>query len=127
LRRSLYPKFNAYYGPEAACVIPKFFKTYLRMYKVPGDALERYVDMLERMQNVGILHADLHSGNFVYDANSQQLHPFDFSNQRQRFFDADVQTKETLNLVDTLQWSKTWARIRSIKAESPERTGKLEE
>lgn len=120
--------FNAYYGPEAACIISKDSKTYLRMYKVPGesidlllpgtlpaDALERFVDMLERMQKVGILHADLHCGNFFYDASSEQFHPFDFSNLRQKFFDADTQRKDALNLIHTVLWDKTLDIIRSKK------------
>ena len=125
--------FNTYYGPGAACVIPKFFKTYLRMYKVPGenierlapgalpgDAVERFVDMLERMQNVGILHADLHCGNFVYDADSEQFHPFDFSNLRRRFFDADPCVKEEYNRSGTFAWNNALATIRGIKKDSPE-------
>jgi hypothetical protein len=129
--------FSRYYGPGSASVIENGDEVYLRMYKVPGkgidgitlpkwltdtylpeDACERYVDMLERMLDVGIIHKDLHMGNFMYESSNQQFYPIDFSTHSESFFSSSVKMKEKVNAYDERNWKKIIQTIRSLKKES---------
>lgn len=89
--------FQRYYGVGTAEAIVEDELVYIRMRKVPGiplfavenggfasDAVERFVDMLERLAERGILHMDLHDGNILYHEN--EFYPIDFSSNYDSYF-----------------------------------------
>ncbi|XBS69030.1 hypothetical protein ABK905_21375 [Acerihabitans sp. KWT182] len=92
--------FRRYYGADSARIYHdgnEFF--YMRMYRVPGktipqlaagalppDAIERYVDMLEKLNHVGIIHSDLHEGNIIWDEEAKIFHPIDIYNIKDQYF-----------------------------------------
>lgn len=114
--------FCRYYGPDAAQAISDGDDVYIRMLKVPGAALssfdalpeyavEKYVDMLENLNRVGIMHGDLHSGNVFYDAAAEIFYPIDFSNIKADYFDAHADKKTEFNQHGTRLWSSVIEQI----------------
>lgn len=103
--------FKRYYGEDSAHV---FFDdqhgSYLRMYKVPGktldslplrslpeDSQQRYFDMLERLNHVGIMHGDLYPENILWDDNSKTFFPIDIDDIKEEFFTSNFDRKAELN------------------------------
>ncbi|WP_213990576.1 hypothetical protein [Sodalis sp. dw_96] len=92
--------FRRYYGEGSAKIYHDGNEDYyMRMYRVPGktlqelpanvlppDAVERYVDMLEKLNHVGILHSDLHEGNIMWDEEAEIFNPIDIYNIKDQYF-----------------------------------------
>lgn len=109
--------FQRYYGEGSAeALCGEDGKYYLRMYKVPGkflrdlpsyslprDAVNRYVDMLEKLNKVGIMHGQLHSENIFWDEDSQTFFPIDLCNMKEWYFNGNRdEAKETKDLLDSV-------------------------
>ncbi|WP_413742397.1 hypothetical protein ACL2XO_06175 [Sodalis sp. RH15] len=116
--------FRRYYGEDSATLYHNEEEDfYLRMYRIPGrtvpqlppdtlppDAIERYVDMLEKLNHVGILHGDLHEGNIMWDDEAEIFHPIDIYNVKDQYFSGnsdntlqnDIEEEEWLYLVDDI-------------------------
>ncbi|NDL64850.1 OspG family effector kinase [Acerihabitans arboris] len=111
--------FRQFYGPDSA----KVFKddkgnVYNRMYKIPGrtlesvpegslprDAIERYVDMLEKMNVENIIHADLHTGNIMWDGESNMFFPIDITNIKPSYFRSGSYYKHMQNRLGEDDWN----------------------
>ncbi|CCG87298.1 protein kinase family protein [Erwinia piriflorinigrans] len=121
--------FNRYYGERAAMVfVDKNNNAYIRMYRVPGktlgslspgslpdDAKQRYVDMIEKLNNIGIIHDDLHSENILWDVSSRLFYPIDISDGRDRYFSSDTERKDEINELDENDWYRILAQIEGRK------------
>lgn len=121
--------FNRYYGERAAMVfVDKSSNAYIRMYRVPGktlgslspgslpdDARQRYVDMIEKLNSIGIIHDDLHSENILWDVSSRLFYPIDISNGRDRYFSSDTERKDEINELDENDWYRILAQIEGRK------------
>ncbi|MDY7579626.1 serine/threonine-protein kinase [Herbaspirillum sp. RTI4] len=104
--------FNRYYGEQSSEVIEEDGAIYLRMLKIPGtplNQLERgtlsldqiralYFDMIVNLNEVKIIHGDLHAGNIVYDESSHQFFPIDFVNVYDAFYSAKPAVKEKIDM-----------------------------
>lgn len=110
--------FNRFYGEDSAMVlVGEGGSVYVRMYKVPGetlgslspgslpdDAEQRFVDMIEKLNNLGIMHDDIHSENILWDADSQLFYPIDIRNTREKYFNSDAKTKVEMNKTGEDDW-----------------------
>ncbi len=89
----------------------------MRMYRVPGrtipqlpantlplDAVERYVDMLEKLNHVGILHGDLHEGNIMWDDEAKIFHRIDIYNVKDQYFRRNVDNVAQ-NEIEEEEWT----------------------
>ncbi len=117
--------FRKFYGDEAATIYHDTDNHYyLRMYRVPGepltdllpgslpsDAKQRYVDMLEKLNNAGIMHGDLHSRNVLWDASSQKFNPIDISNIKSEYFSGQQGNAFHLNQVEEMRWQSMMHEI----------------
>ncbi|MCW2488521.1 hypothetical protein J5069_21690 [Candidatus Symbiopectobacterium sp. NZEC127] len=103
--------FQRYYGEEAAMhFVNDKGNSCVRMYRIPGQTLHsvprgtlphdadvKFVDMIERLNSLGIIHQDLHSLNILWDAASESFFPIDISNVKEKYFNADVSGKQKMN------------------------------
>ncbi|WP_224718177.1 serine/threonine-protein kinase [Pectobacterium versatile] len=110
--------FNRYYGEGAATVLlDEDGNVYVRMYKVPGqtlgslpssslpaDAVQRFVDMIEKLNKLEIIHNDIHSGNILWDEIAQVFYPVDINNLREIYFNADPNDKFEMNETGEDEW-----------------------
>ncbi|RJL50153.1 OspG family effector kinase [Pectobacterium carotovorum] len=110
--------FNRYYGEGAATVLwDEAGNVYVRMYKVPGktlgslpssslpaDAVQRFVDMIEKLNKLEIIHNDIHSGNILWDETDQVFYPIDINNLREIYFNADPNDKSDMNETGEDEW-----------------------
>lgn len=123
--------FNQYYGAGMAQMIVEGSEVYIRMPKIPGKelrALEKgempddgahlFLDMLERMNNVGIWHGDLHPGNIMFDPVDKVFYPIDLSNTREHYLKAKGREKDDLNTMAIGQWNEIMRMI-SEKMDRP--------
>ncbi|WP_279050338.1 protein kinase family protein [Cedecea davisae] len=122
--------FKRYYGDDSALLlIDEDGDQYVRMYRVPGqtleslpagslphDAEEKFVDMIERLNSVGIIHDDLHMQNILWDDKSQSFFPIDMSNIKPIYFDVSVAKKDTFNKFSEDDWNSVLEEIRRKKA-----------
>lgn len=126
--------FRHFYGPESAKVyVSEKGIIYNRMYKIPGlpledvpenslplDAVERFVDMIEKMVNVNIIHADLNTNNIMWDAESKMFFPIDISNVKQNFFKGSPDFKAAQNRHSEEYWGYAIEAIKEKMVSSPE-------
>lgn len=110
--------FKRYYGEESAQVFKgEDSHYYARMYRVPGEtlgslpeeslpenAVELFVDMLEKLNNVGVIHGDLSSENILWDAESKAFYPIDINNIKEKYFHADLEGKTYMNEFGESEW-----------------------
>lgn len=107
--------FCRYYGEGAAEVMHDDHDVYVRMRRIPGvpirhvekfpgDAIERFVDMLGHLNAAGVMHGDLHSGNILYHADGKRFFPVDLSNIRSRYFAGTANDKRQSNDVGDYLW-----------------------
>lgn len=102
--------FNAFYGDEASAVIRHGGDVYLRMLRVPGtplsdidtadipDNLESlYLQLICKLNELGIIHYDLNTGNMLYDKESESLFPIDFRDIYTEYYSA---TKNDKDIID---------------------------
>ncbi|MBG6245661.1 hypothetical protein CS369_14310 [Candidatus Symbiopectobacterium sp. 'North America'] len=57
----------------------------------------KFVDMIERLNSLGIIHQDLHSQNILRDSTSESFFPIDIGNVKDKYFNADVSGKQKMN------------------------------
>lgn len=89
------------------------------MYRVPGetlvalpeDAVKRFVDMLEKLNNAKIMHGDLSSENMLWDAESKAFYPVDISNIREMYFHTDLEGKTYMNEFGQSEWDDIIEKI----------------
>lgn len=114
--------FCRYYGEGTAFAYSDGTDVYIRMLRIAGtplscvkvlprDAVQRYVDMMEKLNSVGIMHADLHSDNVLFDAVTDQFKPIDFSDRSAAYFSASAAEKELLNQGDESRWNAVMEQI----------------
>ncbi|WP_413727405.1 hypothetical protein [Sodalis sp. RH19] len=122
--------FRLYYGPESAKVFAdNDGNFYNRMYKIPGitldslpegslphDAVERFVDMLEKLNNVNMIHADLHGANMLWDAESEMFFPIDIIDIKKDFFRSGNDYKHSLNMRGEERWDDVIYEIKQKMA-----------
>ncbi|MCW2481282.1 hypothetical protein [Candidatus Symbiopectobacterium sp. NZEC135] len=103
--------FQRYYGEEAAMYfVNDKGNACVRMYRIPGQTLNalprgtlphdadvKFVDMIERLNSLGIIHQDLHSQNVLWDSASESFFPIDISNVKEKYFNADTSGKQKMN------------------------------
>ncbi|EAA7899907.1 protein kinase [Salmonella enterica] len=102
--------FNAFYGDEASIVIGHGGDVYLRMLRVPGiplseidtadipDNLESlYLQLICKLNELGVIHYDLNTGNMLYDKESESLFPIDFRNIYTEYYSATKNDKEIID------------------------------
>lgn len=83
---------------------------YLRMLRVPGtplseidtadipDKLESlYLQLICKLNEFGVIHYDLNTGNMLYDKESESLSPIDFRNIYTEFYSATKNDKEIID------------------------------
>ncbi len=119
--------FRQYYGEESSKVyVDTNGDCYNRMYRIPGkilrlvpenslppDAVERYVDMIETLNHVDIMHGDLHAGNILWDQETSTFYPIDISNHKEAFFKGSKSFKDTENAIDRRTWNSIINQITS--------------
>ncbi|HFW5393665.1 TPA: protein kinase [Salmonella enterica subsp. enterica serovar Waycross] len=102
--------FNAFYGDEASVVIRHGGDVYLRMLRVPGtplsdidtadipDNLENlYLQLICKLNEMGIIHYDLNTGNMLYNKESESLFPIDFRDIYTEYYSATKNEKEIID------------------------------
>lgn len=102
--------FNAFYGDEASVVIRHGGDVHLRMLRVPGtplsdidtadipDNLESlYLQLICKLNELGIIHYDLNTGNMLYDKESESLFPIDFCDIYTEYYSATKHDKEIID------------------------------
>lgn len=102
--------FNAFYGDEASVVIRHGGDVYLRMLRVPRtplsdidtadipDNLESlYLQLICKLNELGIIHYDLNTGNMLYDKESESLFPIDFRDIYTEYYSATKNDKEIID------------------------------
>lgn len=102
--------FNAFYGDEASVVIRYGGDVYLRMLRVPGtplsdidtadipDNLESlYLQLICKLNELGIIHYDLNTDNMLYDKESESLFPIDFRDVYTEYYSATKNDKEIID------------------------------
>lgn len=121
--------FELYYGEHSAVhLIDENQNSYIRMYKIPGITLdglpvgslpdnadEKYVDMIERLNSVGIIHDDLHSENILWDDDSQTFFPIDIINAKEKYFNANSKDKTGMNVYGERNWASILKEIAKKK------------
>ncbi|EXU76083.1 protein kinase [Erwinia mallotivora] len=102
--------FNSFYGDDASLVIRDGGEIYLRMLRVPGiplseietadipDNLERlYLQLICKLNESGMIHYDLNTGNMLYDKESDSLFPIDFRDIYQRYYSAGAEERKYID------------------------------
>ncbi len=102
--------FNAFYGDDASVVMRHGGDVYLRMLRVPGtplsdidtadipDNLENlYLQLICKLNEAGIIHYDLNTGNMLYDKESESLFPIDFRDIYAEYYAATQHGKEIID------------------------------
>ncbi|CNF30542.1 MULTISPECIES: protein kinase [Yersinia] len=102
--------FNAFYGDEASVVIRHGGDVYLRMLRVPGTPLNEidtadipdnleslYLRLICKLNELGVIHYDLNTGNMLYDKESESLFPIDFRDIYTEYYAATKNDKEIID------------------------------
>lgn len=102
--------FNAFYGDEASVVMRHGGDVYLRMLRVPGTPLSEidtadipdnleslYLQLICKMNELGVIHYDLNTGNMLYDKESESLFPIDFHDIYTEYYSATKNDKEIID------------------------------
>lgn len=102
--------FNAFYGDEASVVIRHGGDVYLRMLRVPGTPLSEidtadipdnleslYLHLICKLNELGVIHYDLNTGNMLYDKESERLFPIDFRDIYTEYYAATKNDKEIID------------------------------
>lgn len=102
--------FNTFYGDDASVVTRYGGDVYLRMLHVPGiplseidtddipDNMENlYLQLICKLNELGIIHCDLNTGNMLYDKKSNSLFPIDFRNTYNEYYNASENGKEIID------------------------------
>lgn len=102
--------FNSFYGDDASVVIRHGGDVYLRMLRVPGiplseietadipDNLESlYLNLICKLNESGVIHCDLTTGNMLYDKESECLFPIDFRDVYSEYYSATKNGKEIID------------------------------
>ncbi|MBS3049715.1 protein kinase [Enterobacter mori] len=102
--------FNAFYGDEASIVIRYGGDVYLRMLRVPGTPLSEidtvdipdnleslYLQLICKLNELGVIHYDLNTGNMLYDKESESLFPIDFRDIYTEYYSATKNDKEIID------------------------------
>ncbi|WP_308822649.1 OspG family effector kinase [Sodalis praecaptivus] len=128
--------FQRYYGEQGAQVFYDEKQTpYLRMYKVPGqtlnalvpgslpaDAVQRFVDMLERLTRAGIIHGDLNAENILWDAESKMFFPIDIRNIKHDYFSCEWDEKLEMNETGENEWGEIIEAVEEKIPPSPDQS-----
>lgn len=112
--------FRRYYGSESARIILTSGEVYIEMQKLPGqricdirsggfqhDAIDRFWDMIFRLDRHSIWHNDLSLTNILYDYESNTFYPIDIDTFTHDFSDFEL----SVNSQDRI----TSASVDSIK------------
>lgn len=99
--------FNAFYGDDASVVIRHGGDVYLRMLRIPGTPLSEtdipdnleslYFRLKCEMNELGIIHYDLNTGNMQYDKESERLFPIDFRDIYNKYYSASKNDKKIID------------------------------
>lgn len=102
--------FNTFYGDDASVVIRHGGDVYLRMLRVPGTPLSEidtfdipdnleilYLQLICKLNESGIIHYDLNTGNMLYDKESGSLFPIDFRDIYSEYYSATNNDKEVID------------------------------
>lgn len=102
--------FNAFYGDDASVVIRHGGDVYLRMLHVPGTPLSEidtadipdnleslYLQLICELNELGVIHYDLNTGNMLYDKESERLFPIDFRDIYNEYYSAKKNDKESID------------------------------
>lgn len=102
--------FNAFYGDEASVVMRHGGDVYLRMLRVPGTPLSEietadipdnleslYLQLICKLNELGVIHYDLNTGNMLYDKESESLFPIDFRDIYTEYYSATKNDKEIID------------------------------
>lgn len=110
MARKEFDLFNAFYGDDASVVIRHGGDVYLRMLHVPGTPLSEidtadipdnleslYLRLICELNELGIIHYDLNTGNMLYDKESERLFPIDFRDIYNEYYSATKNDKEIID------------------------------
>ena len=102
--------FNVFYGEEASVVIQHGGDVYLLMLRVPGTPLSEidtadipdnleslYLQLICKLNELGIIHYDLNTANVLYDKDSESLFPIDFRDIYTEYYSATKEDKEIID------------------------------
>ena len=131
--------FKLYYGENSAMhLIDENRNSYIRMYKIPGEVLddlpvgslpdnadEKFVDMIERLDSVGIMHGDLHSENILWDDESQTFFPIDIKNIKEKHINSSSEDETGKNPRSERQWVSIF-KVIAAKRRAPATLNKTE-
>ena len=103
--------FTLIYGEGSAEVIEEADGLYLRMLEVPGVSLDKcdpselpdnarelFFQMIADLNDVGIIHGDLHSGNIMFDKDSNRFWPIDLSNAYDSYYDSSSDGRAMMDI-----------------------------
>jgi len=91
--------FNRFYGEHSSEVFEKNGRVFMRMLRVPGRPLSQllpgdlpdnsrllFAQMICDLNDLKIIHGDLHSGNVMYDKETNRFWPIDLSNSYDSYY-----------------------------------------
>ncbi|WP_429500370.1 hypothetical protein ACQUFY_25195 (plasmid) [Robbsia andropogonis] len=125
--------FRRYYGEDSATVYvgEDDEVNYIRMLRVPGttigdlpagslpsDAIERYADMIGRLEDCGIWHGDLTVRNVLWDG--ERFNPIDMQDIRERYFALSNDEKAECNDRATYFWETMMEKISGKMRRAPD-------
>lgn len=116
--------FLKVYGEGSAEVVEKNDSVYLRMLEVPGKALvhcisselpsnadELFLRMIADLNEVGIIHGDLHSGNIMYDYDSNRFWPIDLSNAYDAYYEESHAGRKFMDIDNQKRFEQIMSKL----------------
>ena len=116
--------FLKVYGEGSAEVVEKNGSVYLRMLEVPGKTLancvsselpenanELFLKMIADLNDVGIMHGDLHSGNIMYDYNSNKFWPIDLSNAYDVYYEESNAGRKFMDIDNQKRFEQIMSKL----------------
>ncbi|EMI4516800.1 hypothetical protein V6560_004419 [Vibrio parahaemolyticus] len=116
--------FQRVYGEGAAEVVEKEHGVYLRMLEVPGKTLDKcepselpvnardlFLQMISDLNDVGIIHGDLHSGNIMYDKDSNRFWPIDLSNAYDSYYNNPIEYRAFMDIDNEKRFQNIMSKL----------------
>ncbi|WP_339057136.1 hypothetical protein [Candidatus Regiella endosymbiont of Tuberolachnus salignus] len=104
--------FNQYYGEGSAEVLSDGNPIRVRMLKVPGKSLDKcefdelpkdskllFLKMISELNELKIIHGDMHPGNIMFDPTNKRFWPIDLSNGYSNYYSSH-EARNMMNIDD---------------------------
>ncbi|WP_341661765.1 RIO1 family regulatory kinase/ATPase [Vibrio sp.] len=116
--------FIRIYGEGSAEVIEEADGLYLRMLEVPGVSLDKcnpselpdnarelFFQMISDLNEAGIIHGDLHSGNIMYDRDANRFWPIDLSNAYDSYYDSSPHGRALMDIDNEKRFKQVMRKL----------------